>query len=158
THELAVCVYHATKVLGPGPVDCAIDDDMPDSLGSELLGVGRKPKVGVDLPLREQLFSFLGWIGDEGNVFPWVHSDVSHHAGKVYVLRNPEPVDGNRLPSEIPDCADPIRPEHFKAAGMDAGKQADRIARVDPDNCRRCKVESDIEFAGGQFRLPVVLG
>ena len=52
-NELPMTRGHAAKVLRPWPVDRAVGNYVPDLQGAELLRVGRKCKVGVNLPLRK---------------------------------------------------------------------------------------------------------
>ena len=58
--ELPVTRGEAAKVLRPRPVDRAVDDDVTDLPGAQLLRVRRKPEVGVDLSLREQPLALVG--------------------------------------------------------------------------------------------------
>src|SRR5438552_3189496 len=67
-NELPVARGHAAKVLRPRPVDRAVDDDVSEFPGAELLRVRRKCEVGVDLPLREQPLALGGRMLGEGDV------------------------------------------------------------------------------------------
>src|SRR5437764_1364458 len=73
---------HAAKVLRPRPVDRAVDDDVSEFPGAELLRIRRKCEVGVDLPSREQPLALGGGMLGEGDVLLWIQPDVSKHAGQ----------------------------------------------------------------------------
>ena len=136
----------AAKVLRPRPVDRAVDDDVSDLPGAQLLRVRRKAEVGVDLSLREQPLALGGGMLDEVHVLARIQPHVGHHAGEEDVLGRPELSDRDRLALQIPDRANPVRPEQLETSHVHAAQDRDGVAGVQLDDQRRDEVQGDIDL------------
>src|SRR5439155_26674568 len=97
-NELPIARGHAAKVLRPRPVDRAVDADVSEFPGAELLRIRRKCEVGVDLPRREQPLALGGGMLGEGDVLLWIQPDVSKHAGQEDVCGLTQLGDRDSLP------------------------------------------------------------
>src|SRR3989442_7023223 len=144
--ELPMPRGHAAKVLRPRPVDRAVDDDVSDLPGAELLSVRRKCEVGVDLSLREQALAFGGGMLGEGDVLVWIEPHMGKHAGEEDVRGLTQLGDRDRLTLQIPDHADPVRPEQLETAWVHTAQDRDGVAGVQPHDQWRDEVQGDIDL------------
>src|SRR5262245_64700241 len=79
-NKLPVARNDATKVLRPGTVDPAIDDDMADLLLSQLLGNRWKAHQCVDFLLCEQPCRFTNRMRDKVDLPFRIQAHVGCHA------------------------------------------------------------------------------
>src|SRR5438132_7968469 len=84
--ELAVGRDQAAEVLGPGAVECAVDQDPPDLPGPQLLRVGRKPEKAVDLALRQKPLGLGRRMLQPRDVPIGIEPDLGDDAGDERVL------------------------------------------------------------------------
>jgi hypothetical protein len=119
---------------------------VPDLSGAQLLRVRREAKVGVDLLLREQPLALDGRMLDEVQVLARIQPYVRHHAGEVHVLGQPQFSDRDRLALQVPDRANPVRPEQLETSHVHAAQDRDGGAGVQLDDQRPDEVHRHIDF------------
>src|SRR5215472_14625166 len=77
-HEFPAAAQHAAEILRPRTVDCAVDDDVSDMPGPQLLGLRRKAQKGVGLAVYEKLHRLDRRGGDDPvDILLRVDSDLS---------------------------------------------------------------------------------
>src|SRR5262249_22385364 len=94
---IAVARQYAAKVLRPGAVERAVEDDAPDALGAQLYRVRRKAEEGVDLALGEQLLWGNGVAGDPAYAPNRGDTDVGSDDGQEQMLGRSQGSDAHGL-------------------------------------------------------------
>ena len=87
---------------------------------------------------------------DPVDVLAGIEAHIRHHAGEENVRWRSQLADGDVLPFEVPDGADPLGPEQLEAADVHPAQDRDRVTRVDMHDQYRGKVIADVGRAGGQ--------
>ena len=80
--ELAMSHGQATKILRPGPIHRAVDDDVADLSRAKLLGNRRKGQIPIDLAIGEKLDRFGRRMDEPADVPARVHAYVSQHEAR----------------------------------------------------------------------------
>jgi hypothetical protein len=145
-HEGPVRRRHTAEVLGPRPVDGAVDHRVADLLRPQLLGDGRKTEKRVDLPFRQQLDGLGDRVRHEVDILMGVQAHVGRHAGEEDVLGAPQLDHRHGLALEVSDRADTVGPEQLEATDVDAGENDERIAGIDPDDDGTAVVHADVSL------------
>src|SRR5262249_22567926 len=147
-NELPIPDYHATKILGPRPIQRGVDHNMTDLLRPKLLWLGRKTHECIDFPVREHSHSY-DWR-NRGPLYI-AFSGLNHmyrHACKKEVSARPEEANGDVLPLKLSNRADAFVPEKLITAGVNSGQEYDWVSRINlsqdgPDICY-----VDVNFTG----------
>jgi hypothetical protein len=130
--ELPIRRHDTAEVLRPRPVHRGVDKDVPDLLRAEFLGLRREGKEGVCSAVGEQAHCVVeGLRFDPRDVLSRVYTDIGKHARDKQVITDPEPAHSNSLALEIADRVDPLVPEEFVTAHMNAGKHHYRLPAIE---------------------------
>src|SRR5262249_58993093 len=79
--EVTVSGHHAAEVLGPGPILGGVNDDMPDVLQAQLLGLLREAEKAVGLARNEQVHGVAHALAsDPRHLVLRVDAHVRQHA------------------------------------------------------------------------------
>jgi hypothetical protein len=103
---------------------------MPDLARAQLLRLGRKSQMRVELALGEQLHGIGGRIGNDREVFLRVEPNPGGHQGdQLPAAGFPHP-----LPLQVRDGANGAMNKQLVTAAMHAGDDRNRRALVDADD------------------------
>src|SRR5262249_19804994 len=124
TNKLPVARNGAAKVLGPRPVDPAIDNNMTDVLLPQLLGNGRKAHQCVEFLISEKRYRFISRMRTKVDL-PWVHAHIGRHACSEVMMCRSERWHRNCLSPEFANCVHALSSKQLEASSMHSTQERD---------------------------------
>src|ERR687887_1088717 len=152
--ELPVTGHHAAEVLGPGPINHAVDDhvnvlDVPClQHGPELLGLRREAEESVNLAVGDLLHGIPWGLSHPADVFSGIQAHERGHAGDEEMTAGSQLADPDRLPFQVENLMDPIAPEQLEAPRVAPRENDNGVAGLNPHDEPRVEMHVYIGLAG----------
>src|SRR5438132_3297788 len=88
-----------------------------------------------------------------GDVLLGIQPHIRDHAGEEDVVGGSNLGYGDRLPLQVADGADALRPEKLPAADMNSRQDDDQVPRVHLKKKRPAELQGEVDLTGGESRL-----
>ena len=118
--ELPVPGHHTAEVLGPGPIDTAVEHHVPDLLRPQFLRLWRKAQDGIDFPLCKKPCRLGKGMGHPVDILAGVQVHVGCHTREEHVFGRSQRAHRDSFPLEVADRADLLRSEQLEAADVNS--------------------------------------
>src|SRR5215813_5469051 len=139
---------HAAEILRPRAIDRAVDDDMTDALGAQLLWVWRDSEECVNLAVNKQLLrADFGAAGDPVDLRLGVDADIGGNHRQEKMLDRSHRPNADFLPSELRNAAHCVLHEQLEAADVNPDQRLHCDATIYAGDQRRGVVPAEVDRA-----------